>query len=50
MTIDDYVIISFYYINIKLSIFDLFCLKLNNNQYNVNSITHKRNDVIDYIV
>lgn len=50
MTIDDYVIIPFYNINIKLWIFDPFCPKLFHNQNNDNSITHKINDVIDYII
>lgn len=34
MTIDDYAIIPFYNINIKLLLFYLFCLKLIHNQYN----------------
>lgn len=50
MTIYNYVIIPFYNIDIKLWIFDLFCLKLIHNQYNDNSITHKLNDAIDYTI
>lgn len=48
MTIDDYVIIPFYNIDIRLWIFDIFYPKLNHNQYNDNSITHKLNYAIDY--
>lgn len=33
MTIDDYLIITFYNINTKLWIFDSFCPKLFNNHY-----------------
>lgn len=48
MTIDDYVIIPFYNIDIRLWIFDIFYPKLIHNQYNDNSITHKLNYAIDY--
>lgn len=47
---DNYVIITFYTIYIKLWIFDSFSQKLLNNQYYDNQITHKIYVVIDYII
>lgn len=47
---DNYVIITFYIIYIKLWIFDSFSQKLLNNQYYDNQITHKIYVVIDYII
>lgn len=47
---DNYVIITFYIIYIKLGIFDSFSQKLLNNQYYDNQITHKIYVVIDYII
>lgn len=47
MTVDDYIIITYYKNKIKLWIFDPLSLKKINNQNNKNYITCKINDAID---
>lgn len=50
MTTDNFVMIIFYNINIKLWIFDPFSPKLFYNKINENYITQNINDIIDYII